>query len=270
MDQKIGFVGVGNMGSTLLQGILGSKQIEHSLFYIYDHNHTNSLSIKAQYPDVTICESEKEVAKEVDIIFLAIKSSSVEDVLSEIRKELKKSTVVVSLAAGMTLKKIQALIGYEQKIIRAIPNTPSFIHEGMCALAPNLEITEDELNLVKNLFNYIGKTEIVPENLMHAVIGISGSAPAYVFMFIEALVDGGVKAGMSRSKAYQFATQTVLGAAKLVQETRMHPAELKDKACSPGGTTISAIQKLEETGFRASVLQAVEAAAERSRQLEKE
>lgn len=270
MNQKIGFIGVGNMGSSLLQGILESENIDNSLFFINDHNMSNCLAVKAKFPDITIFESEKEVAREVDIIFLAVKPQSVSDVLAEIRKELKKTTVVVSLAAGMTLKQIKALIGYEQKIIRAMPNTPSLIHEGMCALTPNLEVSDEELSLVKSLFNCIGKTEVIQEDLMHAAIGLSGSAPAYVFMFIEALADGGVRAGMSRHKAYQFATQTVLGAAKLVQQTKMHPGDLKDRVCSPGGTTIAAVQKLEETGFRSAVLQAVEAAADRSRQLEKQ
>lgn len=270
MEQKIGMIGLGNMGSALLSGILESQKIPHSLFYIYDHHHQNEIDIQTLYPNVTICQSEKEVAKEGDIIFLAVKPNNIKDVLLEIRKELKKSTVVVSLAAGITLKKIQAHIGYEQKIIRAMPNTPALVHEGMCALTPNLEITEEELNTVVHLFNCIGKTAILPESLMPAATGVAGSAPAYVFMFIESLADSAVKAGMPRQQAYQFATQTVLGAAKLVQETKKHPAVLKDQVCSPGGTTIVGVQKLEETGFRAAVLQAVEASIERSQFLENE
>lgn len=267
MQYKIGFIGIGNMGGALLKGILNSPQIDSDLFYIYDHKAHNLEVIKSEFNAVHVCENEKQVAKEADILFIAVKPSHMADVLVDIQKELKRSTIVVSLAAGMSLKQIQRHIGYDQKVIRAMPNTPALVRSGMSALAPNPEIEAEELNAVKQLFDCIGKTELIPESLMHAATAVGGSAPAYVFMFIESLADGAVKAGMPRSQAYQFASQTVLGAAKLIQETQKHPAELKDQVCSPAGTTIAGVQKLEEKGFRAAILEAVQAAVKRSQQL---
>jgi len=148
-----------------------------------------------------------------------------------------------------------------------MPNTPALVNAAMCSITPNTEVTDEELTIVESLLNCIGATEIVPEYLIDAVVGASGSSPAFVFMFIEALADGAVKGGLARKQAYKFAAQAVLGSAKLLLETGKHPAELKDMVCSPAGTTIEGVQMLEEKGFRAAILDAVEAAIKKSKDL---
>jgi pyrroline-5-carboxylate reductase len=151
-----------------------------------------------------------------------------------------------------------------------MPNTPALVNAAMCSITPNTEVSEDELAIVQNLFNCIGETEIVPEYLIDAIVGASGSSPAFVFMFIEALADGAVKGGLSRKQAYKFAAQTVMGSAKMLLETKKHPGELKDMVCSPAGTTIEGVQMLEKKGFRSAVIDAVEITINKSKLLSKE
>lgn len=266
MEQRIGFIGLGNMGCAILQGIIASQSVPASQFYVYDIHPENGERLKENY-EVYVMESAKEVAKEADIVFIAVKPNNINDVLSEIQKELKKSTVVVSVAAGITIKMIEAVIGYDQKIIRVMPNTPALVNSAMCSLTPNTEVTPEELLAVRALLNCIGLTEVLPEYQVHSATGVGGSGPAFVFMFIEALADGAVKGGMTRRQAYKFAAQTVMGSAKLMLETGKHPGELKDMVCSPGGITIEGVQELEQNTFRAAVMDAVEACINRSKQL---
>ncbi|WP_392559682.1 pyrroline-5-carboxylate reductase [Orbus mooreae] len=266
MEQRIGFIGLGNMGSAILQGILASETVSASQFYIYDVSSEAIESLKQKYA-LNVLESAKEVARESDIVFIAVKPNNVNEVLTEIQKELKKSTVVVSIAAGITLKAIEAVIGYEQKVIRVMPNTPALVNSAMCSMTPNTEVSPEELLTVRALLNCIGLTEVLPEYQVHAATGVGGSAPAFVFMFIEALADAAVKGGMSRKQAYKFAAQTVMGSAKLMLESDKHPGELKDMVCSPSGTTIEGVQVLEERAFRAAVMDAVEACINRSKNL---
>ena len=158
--------------------------------------------------------------------------------MEEIKDEIDKEKIVITKAAGKTIESVQRIIGDDKKIIRTMPNTPALVGEGMTSISPNKNISEDELIFVKGLFDSLGKSEIVDEDLIHAVIGASGSSTAYAFMFIEAIADGAVLTGMKRADAYKFAAQGVLGAAKMVLETGKHPGELKDMVFSPGGTTI--------------------------------
>lgn len=266
MEQHIGFIGLGNMGGAILQGILSSNAVSASQFYVYDINPEIGDSLKGQY-DINFVGSAKDVARESDIVFIAVKPNDVSNVLSEIQKELKKTTVVVSIAAGITIKMIEAIIGYEQKVIRVMPNTPALVNSAMCSITPNTEVAPEELLTVRALLNCIGLTEVLPEYQIHAATGVGGSAPAFVFMFIEALADAAVKGGMTRKQAYKYAAQTVMGSAKLMLDTNKHPGELKDIVCSPSGTTIEGVQTLEEKGFRAAVIDAVEACINRSKQL---
>jgi len=266
MEQRIGFIGLGNMGSAILQGILASNTVIASQFYVYDISSETTDSLKQQFA-INFLETAKDVAREADIVFIAVKPNNVHEVLAEIQKELKKSTVVVSIAAGISLKAIEAVIGYEQKVIRVMPNTPALVNSAMCSITPNKEVSAGELLTVRALLNCVGLTEVLPEYQVHAATGVGGSAPAFVFMFIEALADGAVKGGMTRKQAYKFAAQTVMGSAKLMLETNKHPGELKDMVCSPGGTTIEGVQVLEEKAFRAAVIDAVEACINRSKVL---
>lgn len=264
MEQRIGFIGLGNMGSAILQGILASQTVTAEQFYVYDINPEATDALKQQY-SINVLETAKDVAKESDIVFIAVKPNNMSEILTEIQKELKKSTVVVSIAAGITIKAIEAVIGYDQKIVRVMPNTPALVNSAMCSITPNTEVSAEELLTVRALLNCVGLTEVLPEYQVHSATGVGGSAPAFVFMFIEALADGAVKGGMSRKQAYKFAAQTVLGSAKLMLDTGKHPGELKDMVCSPGGTTIDGVQVLEEKAFRAAVIDAVEACINRSK-----
>ncbi|OCG07880.1 pyrroline-5-carboxylate reductase [Gilliamella sp. wkB178] len=258
MEQRIGFIGLGNMGNAILQGVLTSKKVAGPQLFVYDTHPEKGQALNQTYL-VNNLDSARDVARESDIVFVAVKPNVIVDVLNDIQKELKKNTIVVSIAAGVTIKTIAKSVGYEQKIVRVMPNTPALVNAAMCSITPNTEVTEEELDTIQLLLNCIGETEVVPEYLIDAVAGASGSSPAFVFMFIEALADGAVKGGLTRKQAYKFAAQAVLGSAKLLLETGKHPGELKDMVCSPAGTTIEGVQKLEQHGFRAAVIEAVEA-----------
>lgn len=212
----------------------------------------------------------RTVAKQADILFLAVKPNVLLDVIAGIRDCVKADAVVVSIAAGKTLETLEAAFGRDLKIVRVMPNTPALVGEGMSALSCNQKASEceEEMQELLQLFESFGKAELVPEKLMDAVTAVSGSSPAYVFMFIEAMADAAVLGGMPRNQAYTFAAQAVLGSAKMVLETGKHPGELKDMVCSPGGTTIEAVKALEEGGLRSSVMQAVKACMDKSKAMQ--
>ena len=266
MEQRIGFIGIGNMGNAILQGILVSNIVPGTQIYVYDPHLEKGQALNQSY-SINNLTSARDVARESDIVFVAVKPNIIADVLSDIQKELKKNTIVISIAAGVTIKTIAKCVGYEQKIVRVMPNTPALVNAAMCSITPNTEVTDEELAVVQKLLNCIGETEVVPEYLIDAVVGASGSSPAFVFMFIEALADGAIKGGLSRKQAYKFAAQAVLGSAKLLLETGKHPGELKDMVCSPAGTTIEGVQMLEAKGFRSAIIEAVDAAIKKSKEL---
>ena len=239
--KKIGFIGAGNMGGAILGGIVNSGIIDNEHVIASAKSDKTLERIKNEYK-VNVTKDSKEVARFADLIVVAVKPN---------------------------VESVEQIIGTDKKIIRTMPNTPALVGEGMTSISPNGNINEKELTFVKGLFDSLGKSEIVSEDLIHAVIGASGSSTAYAFMFIEAIADGAVLAGMKRADAYQFAAQGVLGAAKMVLETGKHPGELKDMVCSPGGTTIEAVKVLEEEKFRGAVIKAVEACVEKSREMSK-
>ena len=190
-------------------------------------------------------------------------------ILESVKDLIGDEKIVVSIAAGKSISSMENIIGDDKKIIRTMPNTPALVNEGMSALCPNKNIEDEELKIVKGIFDSFGKSEVVGEYLIDSVIGVSGSSPAYVFMFIEAMADAAVVGGMPRKQAYNFAAQSVLGAAKMVLESGKHPGELKDMVCSPGGTTIEAVKVLENEGMRSSVINAVCACIEKSKEMSK-
>ena len=204
------------------------------------------------------------VAEYADYLFLAVKPNQYPGVIEEVKNNIKEGAIIITIAAGVTLRSLGEQFGEKVKIVRTMPNTPSLVGEGMSAICPNENITEEELAEVVELFSSFGRAEVLEEKLMDAVPAVSGSSPAYVFMFIEALADGAVQQGIPREKAYKLASQAVLGAAKMVLETGSHPGELKDAVCSPGGATIEAVNTLEKTGFRASVISAMESCFKKS------
>ena len=264
MDKKIGFIGCGNMGKAMLGGILKSGLTNPKNIFVSVSSHESSLNLNKEF-GVNSCCDNGFVCQNSDILILAVKPQLFKEISSELSKEIKNSSIIVSVMAGITLEALSYAFPNVSKIVRAMPNTPALCLEAMSAVAPNENVSKNELSEIIEIFNSFGKTEVVPEKLFDAVIGVSGSSPAYVFMFIEALADGAVLEGMPRDIAYKFASQAVLGSAKMVLETNAHPGELKDMVCSPSGTTIEAVKALEDGAFRATVMDAVGKCCEKSR-----
>ena len=266
MNKKIGLIGSGNMAKAMIGGIVKSKLVDPSNVIASDLNELALENVKNEY-GINITTNSKEVVKFSDIVIVAVKPNVYDVVLEGVKELVDDKKIIVTIAAGKTIESIENVIGNDKKVIRTMPNTPALVNEGMSALCKNNNITDEELNMVKEIFNSFGKAEIVSEYLIDAVIGASGSAPAYVFMFIEAMADAAVLAGMPRNQAYTFAAQAVMGSAKMVLETGKHPGELKDMVCSPGGTTIEAVKTLEVEGFRSAVIKAIGDCIEKSKEM---
>ncbi|MBC6003498.1 pyrroline-5-carboxylate reductase [Paraclostridium tenue] len=268
MDKKIGFIGSGNMAKAMIGGIVKSKLVDSNNVIASDLNELVLENVKNEY-GINVTTNSKEVVKFSDIVIVAVKPNVYDIVLEGVKELIDNEKIIVTIAAGKTIESIENVIGNDKKVIRTMPNTPALVNEGMSALCKNKNITDEELNIVKEIFNSFGKAEIVNEYLIDSVIGVSGSAPAYVFMFIEAMADAAVLAGMPRNQAYTFAAQAVMGSAKMVLETDKHPGELKDMVCSPGGTTIEAVKTLEAEGFRSAVIKAIGDCIEKSKEMSK-
>ena len=266
--KRIGFIGAGNMASAIIGGIINSKLLNPEQIIASALSDSTLERIKIDF-GINTTKDSKEVVKNSDIIIVAVKPNIYDIVLEEVKEFIDNRKIIVTIAAGKSIESVEKVIGSDKKIIRTMPNTPALVNEGMSAICPNKNITKEELDLIIELFNSFGKSEVVGEYLIDSVIGVSGSSPAYVFMFIEALADGAVKEGMPRNQAYKFAAQAVMGSAKMVLESGKHPGELKDMVCSPGGTTIDAVAVLEEENMRASVIKAVSRAAKKSRKMSK-
>ncbi len=263
----IGFIGLGNMataiiGGMLQKGIVGADEIIGS-----DKFESSVEKVKTKF-NISATTNNKEVVEKADVLFLAVKPAFFPEVIEEIKSIIKKDTLIISIAAGKTIDYIQNEFGSnELKIVRCMPNVAALVQEACTGVCANQNVTEAELEKALELISAFGRASVVPENLMDVVVGVSGSSPAYVFMFIEAMADAAVAAGMPRAQSYEFAAQAVLGSAKLLLETGKHPGELKDMVCSPGGTTIQAVKVLEEKGMRAAVMDAMEACIEKSKSL---
>lgn len=268
MNKKIAFIGGGNMGSAMISGILSSNLCTPEQITVSDPMQATLDRLSATH-HIQVTSDNVAAVKNSDIIFLSIKPHMYEDVIDEIADFVDEEKLVVSIGAGVSHAKLDNYFGKPVKIIRVMPNTPAMVLEAMSALTPNEQVTEEELHAVVTIFESFGKAEVVPESLMDTVTGVSGSSPAYVYMFIEAMADAAVADGMPRAQAYKFAAQSVLGAAKMVLETGKHPGELKDAVCSPGGTTIAAVAKLEETGMRNAVIAAQRCCVQKSKDMSK-
>lgn len=267
MGKNIGFIGCGNMGKAMAGGILSSglvkkEQVMASCRSVFSAEKT------AEELGITVTTENRQVAEFADYLFLAVKPNMFAEVIPQIRDLLKRDAVVISVAAGQTMASIEELFQRtDLKLVRAMPNTPARVGEAMSALCVNKQVQGTELEEVRALFESFGEAEVVSESLMDAVIGVSGSSPAYVYMFIEAMADAAVADGMPRKQAYKFAAQAVKGAAQMVLKTGQHPGELKDAVCSPGGTTIEAVAALEEAGLRRSVIAAQRACVNKSKEM---
>ena len=268
VDKKIGFIGCGNMGQAILEGMIASGQVPSGNIWVYTPSADKVAALSEKF-GINPAESPQQVAQIADIVFGAVKPNIMLKVMSEVNSSLNKETVVISIAAGVTLDTLATVLGHDRKIIRAMPNTPALVGAGMTSVTPNSLVTPEDISDAVNIFRTFGQAEVVSESLIDSVVGVSGSAPAYVFMFIEAMADAAVLGGMPRQQAYRFAAQTLIGSAKMVLETGSHPGELKDKVCSPAGTTIEAVRVLEEKGFRSAVIEAMVKCMAKSEQLSK-
>lgn len=266
MSKRIGFIGCGNMGKAMLGALVKVDSINREEILVSTKTKSSADDIKRIF-NVETTLSNVEVAGKSDILFLAVKPYFFKEVIEEIKDVVKNDVIIVSIAAGVNIDQIEQWFDKEIKIVRTMPNTPALVNEGMSAICPNKNVSNEELEYVGSLYNLFGKYEILDEKDFHAFIALCGSSPAYVFMFIEAMADAGVKLGIPRAKAYRLAEQSVLGSAKLALETGKHPGELKDAVCSPGGTTIEAVLELEKNGFRNAVISAVEKCAEKSKSM---
>lgn len=263
---KIGFIGTGNMGSSIIKGILSSKFEENENINIFDLDKDKVNNLVKEY-GINAVNSEKELAKNCDIIILSVKPHIIPIVLKNLSGNVKKDTIILTIAAGISISVIENALGEDKKVVRTMPNTPAQVLSGMTAVTFNKNIENSEKEIIFKLLNSFGKSVEIEEKLMHAYTGISGSLPAYVYMFMEALADGGVLCVMPRNKAYEIVAQTVAGSAKMLLETGKHPGQLKDEVCSPAGTTIEAVRVLENGNFRGNVIEAVVACTEKSKEM---
>ncbi len=263
---KIGFIGLGNMGSAILGGIVKQGNISASDVIVTDKA---PMAVKkaVEMLKVNAVPENTMVAEQADVLFLAIKPQIYEPVIREIASSVKEGAIIISIAPGKKMEWIDGLFGGGKKIVRCMPNTPALVGAGCTGACANSLVSEQEMIQVMTLLNCFGKAYPVPESLMDTVVGVSGSSPAYVFMMIEAMADAAVADGMPRAQAYEFAAQAVYGSAKMLLDSKLHPGVLKDMVCSPGGTTIEAVRVLEEKGFRSAIIEAQKACVDKSKSM---
>ncbi|MEC4184469.1 pyrroline-5-carboxylate reductase [Adlercreutzia sp. R21] len=272
---KIGFIGLGNMATAIIGGMLRDEVVVQgspltAADIIGSAKTETTRAAQAEAFGITTTASNREVAAAADILVLAVKPVFFPEVIAEIREAVDDDTLVVSIAAGLTLERIAALFGRDtnaMRLIRCMPNTPALVNAGCTAVCPGPGATEADEAACVSLMESFGRAIVIPERLMDAASAVAGSSPAFVFMFIEALADGAVEAGMPRAQAYEFAASAVAGSAQLVLETGRHPGDLKDMVCSPGGTTIEGVKALESRAFRAAAMEAVKACVAKARTL---
>lgn len=272
---KIGFIGLGNMATAIIGGMLrestmlgGSPVAAGDIIGSAKTEATRAA--RANQLGIAVTADNREVAAAADVLVLAVKPQFFPEVITEIRNAVRPDTLVISIAAGLTIERIATLFEHEtdtMRLIRCMPNTPALVNAGCTAVCPGAGATTADEEVCLQLMESFGRAIVIPERLMDAASAVAGSSPAFVFMFIEALADGAVEAGMPRAQAYEFAAAAVAGSAQLVLETGRHPGDLKDMVCSPGGTTIEGVKALEQRAFRAAAMEAVEACVAKARTL---
>jgi pyrroline-5-carboxylate reductase len=261
---KLGFIGCGVMANAIMGGIIKAGLYKPEDIWGADPFEGSRKKTK-EANGINVTDSNLEVIENCDTVFFTIKPQYYHDMIAGIKDHVREDQLFISIGAGRTLDYIADEFGGKKvKVVRVMPNTPAQVGEGMSAACPNEYVTEEETKRAVEILSAFGKAEVVPENLFDIVTGVSGSGPAYVFMFIEAMADAAVNGGMKRDQAYVFAAQTVLGSAKMVLETGKHPGALKDMVTSPAGTTIAGVRELEAGGLRTTVFEGVTAATEKS------
>ncbi|MCR3956147.1 MAG: pyrroline-5-carboxylate reductase [Gudongella sp.] len=268
MNKTIGFIGSGNMGQAMINGLLESGIVDKEMVIASAKTEGTINQVSERY-GIKVYSDNNELAKRSDYLILAVKPYMHQDVLEDIKGNLKKGAIVITVGAGITLDFLKNNLPEGTRYLKAMPNTPAMVGEGMTAIAVDQEFENEEMEEILSIFRTFGRVEIVEENKMDGVTAVAGSSPAYVYMLIEAMADAAVLQGLQRKQAYTFAAQAVLGAARMVLETGIHPGELKDKVCSPGGTTIEAVTTLEREGFRSAVMEAMKSCADKSRSMSK-
>jgi len=277
MSYKVGFIGTGNMGGALLRSIVryNKEALKNSpdgreLFSVSAFD-INSELLKRLAEETGIIEetSAKNLAKNCDIIVLAVKPQYCDNVLKEIKPAITEKKIIVSIIVGLSTQYFKSVLGSHARVVRTMPNTPALVGEGMTLISWDDSVNDEERKAIIKLFNCSGRVEELEESLMSEVTALTSSSPAYVFILIEAMADAAVKSGIQRKLAYRLAAQAVLGSAKMVLETGKHPAELKDMVCSPAGTTIEAVAALEEEGFRNAIIKAMDQCTKKAREIGK-
>ncbi|NSW92937.1 MAG: pyrroline-5-carboxylate reductase [Firmicutes bacterium] len=266
MEVGVGFIGAGKMGSAIAKGIAKAGIIPPEKIYVFDID-IDKVDQLEKETGVTALKSNEEVIVKSDIIILAVVPSVIRTVL-EPCKHLFNSKILVSIAAGVPISTYKEILGKNAKVVRTMPNRPALVSEGMTLISYHQDIiSKEEIEIVKILFQTVGRVEILEENLMDEVVALTSSSPAYVFMLIESMADAAVLHGIPRRSAYTMAAQAVLGSAKMVLETGKHPAELKDEICTPAGTTIEAVKILEKNSFRHAIMEAMEKCTEKAKKI---
>lgn len=266
MNKRIGFIGCGNMAKAMIGGMVGSGIISPKNILASAKTKETLDKVKKEYGIDTTLDNKK-VARESDYLILAIKPYFHDLILNEIKEEVNKNSIVITIGAGISINYLKGHLGEDVLVVKAMPNTPAMVGEGITALVFDERINKEVSDEIQKIFNSFGRTEIIDEGLMDGFTALCGSSPAYIYMMIEAMADGGVMQGIPRNQAYKMAAQAVLGSAKMVLDTGLHPGELKDNVCSPRGTTIEAVAKLEEMGFRTSIIEAMRVCGEKSKQM---
>lgn len=261
---KLGFIGTGNMASAIMGGVIKNNIFAANEIVGSDLLAAGREKVQRQF-GINVTASNKEVVEQAEVFVLSVKPQFYAEVIAEIKDSVREDQIIITIAPGKTLAWLEEQFGKQVKIVRTMPNTPAMVGAGMTAAVPNAYLNQDEIDYVTAILESFGRVEFVPERLMDVVVSTSGSSPAYVYMMIEAMADAAVSGGMPRPQAYQFAAQAVLGSAKMVLETGMHPGALKDMVCSPGGTTIEAVRTLEALGFRSSIIEAMKVCEEKSK-----
>lgn len=264
---KAGFIGMGNMGGAILRGLLKQEGIRPEDL-IFTAAHPEKMDQVTRDTGVAHGASNADCVKMAEYVILAVKPQYFDAVFQEINGVLRKGQIVISLAPGLSIQSLKERMGGEVRVVRAMPNTPAMLGEGMTGIAFGTDRYEErEKQEILKIFEACGRVREVEERQMDAVGCVSGCSPAFVYMFIEALADSGVKYGLPRAAAYEMAAQAVAGSARMVLETGIHPGQLKDQVCSPGGTTIAGVSALEEHGFRSAVIKAADACYEKSQRM---
>lgn len=254
---KIGFVGAGKMGGAILKAIIDKGVILSENVFVYEPNEEVRMELVKNYGIKTV-SSNSELASSVNMLVLATKPYLIDKVLKEVRSSLKSDVLILSIAAGITISHIENIVDSENPVVRAIPNTPVLVGEGMTALARGKAVSDEQMNFVKNMFSATGKCIVADENLINIITAVSSSGPAFMYSIIDALAEGGVKYGLTKQMALELVSQTAIGSAKMILESGKHPMQLRDEVTTPGGCTVEGNVTLEKHGVQYALVETIE------------